>query len=139
MKTSVGSQDELNKKLEEVSKKTIHSISETQELIQQLTAYTCQQMLEETTTKMENLCNQLSIKNEHNRNLDRKTRKAEYIYPLDIIILQNLGMVDEKNGGVTPYHETEAYAEAGRYSATVVSPGFKSSYGSFTYILQVTM
>jgi hypothetical protein len=29
--------DELNKKLEEESKKTIHSISETQELIQQLT------------------------------------------------------------------------------------------------------
>jgi hypothetical protein len=32
-----GFKDELNKKLEEVSKKTIHSISETQELIQQLT------------------------------------------------------------------------------------------------------
>jgi hypothetical protein len=32
-----GFKEELNKKLEEVSKKTIHSISETQELIQQLT------------------------------------------------------------------------------------------------------
>jgi hypothetical protein len=41
-------------------------------------------------------------------------------------------MVDEKNGGVTPYNETEAYAEAGHYGATVVSPGLKSSYGTFT-------
>jgi hypothetical protein len=32
-----GFKDELNKKLEEESNKTIHSISETQELIQQLT------------------------------------------------------------------------------------------------------
>ena len=24
-------------------------------------------------------------------------------------------MVDEKNGGVTPYNETEAYAEVGHY------------------------
>jgi|688.fasta_scaffold589031_2 hypothetical protein len=37
-------------------------------------------------------------------------------------------MVDEKNGGVTSYNETEAYAEAGHHGATVVSPGFKSSY-----------
>jgi hypothetical protein len=41
-------------------------------------------------------------------------------------------MVDEKNGRVTPYNETEAYAEAGHYGAIVVSPGFKSSYGKFT-------
>jgi hypothetical protein len=40
-------------------------------------------------------------------------------------------MVDEKNVGVTPYNETEAYAEAGHYGATV-SPGFKSSCGTFT-------
>jgi hypothetical protein len=32
-----GFKEELNKKLEEESKKTIHSISETQEFIQQLT------------------------------------------------------------------------------------------------------
>ncbi|XP_046443565.1 myosin-11-like isoform X2 [Daphnia pulex] len=70
--------DELNKKLEDESKKTIHSISETQELIQQLT--TCQQMLEEKTTKIEDLCNQLSILNEHNRDLERKTREAESIF-----------------------------------------------------------
>jgi GDP-D-mannose dehydratase len=41
-------------------------------------------------------------------------------------------MGDEKNGEVTPYNRTEAYAEAGHYGATVVSPGFKSSYGTFT-------
>jgi hypothetical protein len=46
--------------------------------------------------------------------------------------LNNNTMVDEKNGGVTPYNETEAYAEAGHYGATGVSPGFNSSYGSFT-------
>jgi hypothetical protein len=28
--------------------------------------------------------------------------------------------------------QTETYAEAGHYGATVVSPGFKSSYGTFT-------
>jgi hypothetical protein len=27
-------------------------------------------------------------------------------------------MVDEKNGGVTPYNETEAYAGAGHYDAS---------------------
>ncbi|EFX84521.1 hypothetical protein DAPPUDRAFT_238896 [Daphnia pulex] len=37
-------------------------------------------------------------------------------------------IVDEKNGGVNPYNETEAYARAGHYGATVVSPGFNSSY-----------
>jgi hypothetical protein len=36
------------------------------------------------------------------------------------------GMVDEKIGGVTPYNETEAYAEVGHYGATVVSPGFRA-------------
>ncbi len=41
-------------------------------------------------------------------------------------------MVDKKNGGVTQYNETEAYAEAGHYGATVGSLGFKSSYGTFT-------
>lgn len=28
---------------------------------------------------MEDICNQLSIQNEHNRDLDRNTRRAEYI------------------------------------------------------------
>jgi hypothetical protein len=28
--------------------------------------------------------------------------------------------------------QTEAYVEAGHYGATVVSPGLKSSYGTFT-------
>jgi hypothetical protein len=50
-------------------------------------------------------------------------------------------MVDEKNGGVTPYNETETYAEAGHYGATVVSPGFRalmahlhvSEFGTFIF------
>jgi hypothetical protein len=46
--------------------------------------------------------------------------------------MHSLAMVDEKNGGVTPYNETEAYAEAGHYDVTVVSPGFKISCGTFT-------
>jgi septal ring factor EnvC (AmiA/AmiB activator) len=37
-------------------------------------------MLEEKTTKIEDLCNQLSILNEHNRDLERKTREAESIF-----------------------------------------------------------
>ena len=46
--------------------------------------------------------------------------------------MHSLAMVDKKNGGVTPYNETEAFAEAGHYGATVFSLGFKSSFGTFT-------
>jgi hypothetical protein len=46
--------------------------------------------------------------------------------------MHSLAIVDKKNGGVTPYNETEAYAEAGHYGDTVVSLDFKSSYGTFT-------
>jgi hypothetical protein len=53
---------------------------------------------------------------------------VQWSYP----IFNGFIMVDEKNGGLTPYIETEAYAEVGHYGATVVSPGFKSSYGTFT-------
>ena len=34
--------------------------------------------------------------------------------------------VSQLYGGVTPYNETETYAEAGHYGATVVSPGFRA-------------
>jgi hypothetical protein len=34
--------------------------------------------------------------------------------------------------------QTEAYAEAGHYGATVVSPGFKSSYGNLHVLVFVT-
>jgi predicted nucleic acid-binding Zn-ribbon protein len=37
-------------------------------------------MLEEKTTKMEDLSNQLSILNERNRDLERKNCEAEYIF-----------------------------------------------------------
>jgi hypothetical protein len=57
------------------------------------------------------------------------------------VFLRRKIMVDEKNGGVTPYNETETYAEAGHYGATVVSPGFRalmahlhvSEFGTFIF------
>jgi hypothetical protein len=38
-------------------------------------------------------------------------------------------MVEPRDGDLAC--QAEAYAEAGHYGATVVSPSFKSSYGTF--------
>ncbi|XP_032792378.2 myosin-11 isoform X2 [Daphnia magna] len=67
--------DGLNKQLEEERKKTCQKISETQELVQQLT--TCQEILDEKTTKTDDLAKELTILVERHRDLEKKARGLE--------------------------------------------------------------
>ncbi|XP_057377114.1 probable DNA double-strand break repair Rad50 ATPase [Daphnia carinata] len=69
--------DGLNKELQEERKNKYQAISETQELIQQLT--TCQKILDEKTTKVDDLAKELAVFVERYRDLEKKAHELEKI------------------------------------------------------------
>ncbi|KAI9551963.1 hypothetical protein GHT06_022300 [Daphnia sinensis] len=69
--------DGLNKQLEEERNKTCQAISETQELIQQLTA--CQEILDEKTTKADDLAKELTVFVERHREMEKKANGLQEI------------------------------------------------------------